>query len=48
MIKENGIKVGLSVKPNTPISEIKEYLPYIHMVLIMKILKKDIKKYLVM
>ena len=37
MIKENGIKVGLSVKPNTPISEIKEYLPYIHMVLIMTV-----------
>ena len=36
-IKENGIKCGLSVKPNTNIEQIYEYLPYIHMVLIMTV-----------
>lgn len=36
-IKEVGAKVGISVKPNTPIEEIYEYLPYIHMCLIMTV-----------
>ena len=36
-IKENGIKVGISVSPDTSIDEIKEYLPYVHMVLIMTV-----------
>lgn len=36
-IKENGIKVGLSVKPATPVEEIYEFLPFIHMVLIMTV-----------
>lgn len=36
-IKDEGIKVGISVKPNTPIEEIYEYLPYIHMVLVMTV-----------
>ena len=36
-IKQNGIKCGLSIKPNTPIKEIYEYLPFIHMVLIMTV-----------
>ncbi len=36
-IKENGIKVGISVKPNTSIEEIYEFLPYIHMVLVMTV-----------
>lgn len=36
-IKENGIRVGISVKPNTPVEEIYEYLPYIHMVLVMTV-----------
>lgn len=36
-IKENNIKVGISIKPNTKISEIYEFLPYIHMVLIMTV-----------
>ena len=37
LIKESGARVGISVKPNTPIEEIYEYLPYIHMCLIMTV-----------
>lgn len=37
IIKEMGIKVGISVKPNTKIEEIYEYLPYIHMCLVMTV-----------
>lgn len=36
-IKENGIKVGLSIKPNTKIEEILEFLPLIHLALIMTV-----------
>lgn len=36
-IKENGIKVGLSVKPATKIEDIYEFLPYIHMCLVMTV-----------
>lgn len=36
-IKENGCRVGISVKPNTKIEEIYEFLPYIHMCLIMTV-----------
>ena len=36
-IKENGIKVGISVSPDTSIETIKEYLPYVHMVLVMTV-----------
>lgn len=36
-IKENNIKVGLSVKPDTKIEEIYEFLPYIHMALVMTV-----------
>ena len=36
-IKENNCKVGLSVKPYTPIEEIYEFLPYIHMCLVMTV-----------
>lgn len=36
-IKENGCKVGISVKPNTQIEEIYEFLPYIHMCLVMTV-----------
>lgn len=36
-IKQNNCKVGLSVKPNTDIKEIYEFLPYIHMCLIMTV-----------
>lgn len=36
-IKENNCKVGLSIKPSTPIEKIYEYLPYIHSVLVMTV-----------
>ena len=36
-VKENNIKVGLSIKPNTKVEEILEFLPYIHLVLIMTV-----------
>ncbi|MCI8621579.1 MAG: ribulose-phosphate 3-epimerase [Clostridia bacterium] len=36
-IKETGARVGISVKPNTKIEEVYEYLPYIHMCLIMTV-----------
>lgn len=36
-IKQNNIKVGISIKPSTKIEEIYEILPYIHMVLIMTV-----------
>ena len=37
LIKECGAKVGISIKPNTPIKEVYEYLPYIHMCLVMTV-----------
>ena len=37
LIKENGSRVGISVKPDTNIEEIYEYLPYIHTCLIMTV-----------
>lgn len=37
IIKENGIKVGISIKPETPVSKIIEFLPYVHLVLIMTV-----------
>ena len=36
-IKENGIKVGISICPDTPVEEIMEFLPYIHQVLVMTV-----------
>ncbi len=36
-IKQNGCRVGISVKPNTKIEDIFEFLPYIHMCLIMTV-----------
>ncbi len=36
-IKNNGIKCGLAVKPNTNIEEVFEFLPYIHMCLVMTV-----------
>ena len=36
-IKENNCKVGLSIKPETNVEEIYEFLPYIHMCLIMTV-----------
>lgn len=37
LIKENGSRVGISIKPETKIEEIYEFLPYIHMCLIMTV-----------
>ena len=36
-IKENNIKVGIAIKPNTRIEDVYEYLPLIHLVLIMTV-----------
>lgn len=36
-IQEKHCKVGISIKPNTPIEKIYEYLPYIHQCLIMTV-----------
>ena len=36
-IKENGMKVGISIKPNTKIEEVLEYLPLVHLVLVMTV-----------
>ena len=36
-IKENGVKVGISIKPETPVEDIYEFLPFVHMVLIMTV-----------
>ena len=37
MIKNERIKVGLSIKPDTKVEDIYEFLPFIHMVLIMTV-----------
>ena len=36
-IKKNNIKVGISIKPNTKVEEILEFLPLVHLVLIMTV-----------
>lgn len=36
-IKDNNCRVGLSIKPETKIEEIYEFLPYIHMCLVMTV-----------
>ena len=36
-VKEKGKRVGISIKPNTKVSDIYEFLPYIHLVLIMSV-----------
>lgn len=36
-IKENNTRVGISIKPNTKVEEIYEFLPYIHMILVMTV-----------
>lgn len=36
-LKENNCKVGIAIKPNTKIENIYEFLPYIHMCLIMTV-----------
>ena len=37
LIKSTGAKVGIALKPNTKIEEVYEYLPYIHMCLVMTV-----------
>lgn len=37
LIKEKGSRVGIAIKPNTPIQQVYEYLPYIHTCLIMTV-----------
>ena len=37
LIKEQGSRVGIAIKPETKIEEIYDYLPYIHMCLIMTV-----------
>ena len=37
IIKDNNCKVGISIKPDTPVEEIYEFLQYIHMCLIMTV-----------
>lgn len=36
-IKENDVKVGLAINPNTQLNKIYEFLPYVHMILIMTV-----------
>ena len=36
-IKENGIKCGLAIKPNTKVEEIHDFLNLVHMILIMTV-----------
>lgn len=36
-LQENGVKVGISIKPNTKTEEIFEFLPYLHLVLVMTV-----------
>lgn len=36
-IKQNNCRVGISIKPNTNIEEIYEFLPYVHMCLVMTV-----------
>lgn len=36
-IKNKGVKVGISIKPNTDISEIVEYLNYVDLILVMTV-----------
>ena len=36
-IKENNCKVGISIKPETDVKEILEFLPYVHVVLVMTV-----------
>lgn len=36
-LKENGVKVGLAVNPDTDIEKVYDFLPYVHEVLIMSV-----------
>ena len=37
LIKNYGVKAGISIKPNTTVDAIKEYLPYLDLVLVMSV-----------
>ncbi len=37
LIKSYNVKAGISIKPNTKVEEIKKYLPYVDMVLVMSV-----------
>ena len=37
LIKDANARVGISVKPDTPIEEVFKYLPYVHMCLVMTV-----------
>ena len=37
IIKENHVKVGIAIKPSTPIQEVFKFLPYVHMCLVMTV-----------
>ncbi len=37
LIKDNNVRVGISVKPDTKIEEVAEFLPFVHLVLVMTV-----------
>lgn len=37
LIKNNHVRVGISVKPDTKIEEVAEFLPFVHLVLVMTV-----------
>ena len=37
LLKENNCKVGISIKPETPVEKIYKFLPYVHLVLVMTV-----------
>lgn len=37
LIKENNVRVGISVKPDTKIEEVAEFLPFVHLVLVLTV-----------
>ena len=36
-LKKLGVKVGMSIKPNTKVESLKEYLPYLDIILVMSV-----------
>lgn len=37
LIKESNVRVGISVKPDTQIEEVEEFLPFVHLILVMTV-----------
>ena len=37
LLNENNIRVGISIKPNTKVEDIYDYLPFVHLVLVMTV-----------